>query len=296
MPSWRKSGKRWAEAYRAFADSGAQSWDRVARQLGFESGTAARDAAMQHACSTGAPWPVRKEKCRKPGVLGPKGPGRFFRRVDRTSAAPCWMWTGATNSRGYGHLRASSVGLEWRSQLIYAHVAAWILAGREPPAPRQRLYSTCGSQLCVNPEHRSFRQPPLSAEALSRKGVQQLPVETVRAIRDRKARAWSQGQTAKDLGLTVEAVGYVWRRGEQSAVEATAARQEAIVRVWRGRQARGEEITWAAVAGELGITERALEYHLRKLRARGVDLPTDREMRRRVKASASASGEPPEEP
>ena len=61
----------------------------------------------------------------------------FWNKVDATG--PCWLWTAATQTDGYG---------SFRSKL--AHRVAWeLLIGPPPP----ELDHICRVKLCVNPDH-----------------------------------------------------------------------------------------------------------------------------------------------
>jgi hypothetical protein len=66
---------------------------------------------------------------------------RFWERVDATG--PCWLWTGAISSSGYGNL-----WVDGKNKL--AHRVAWeLLVG---PAPDE-LDHLCRVTRCVNPDH-----------------------------------------------------------------------------------------------------------------------------------------------
>lgn len=65
---------------------------------------------------------------------------RFWANVKKT--ATCWLWTGAHNQRGYGHVRAS----------IYAHRFSYELHNGPIPAGLFVCHR-CDVPACVNPEH-----------------------------------------------------------------------------------------------------------------------------------------------
>lgn len=68
---------------------------------------------------------------------------RFWSRVDRTG--DCWLWTGARDAEGYGHVRrAGVVGL--------AHRIAYELEYGPIPAGLFVCHS-CDNPPCVNPAH-----------------------------------------------------------------------------------------------------------------------------------------------
>lgn len=91
-----------------------------------------------------------------PGAVTRREWLRFLQKV--TQGAPCtcnggpphscWLWTGAHNSRDYGHIN-------WRGRLYPAHSFAWIaLGGTIPPGfepdHRCRLHS-CVQPQCLEP-------------------------------------------------------------------------------------------------------------------------------------------------
>lgn len=58
---------------------------------------------------------------------------------------PCWIWTGGTNSKGYGQLRLN--GLQGN-----AHRMIYLAMGGEIP-PRRHLDHKCCVRLCVRMDH-----------------------------------------------------------------------------------------------------------------------------------------------
>lgn len=65
---------------------------------------------------------------------------------DQPELGPCWLWTAATNSSGYGCLRVRGV-------LLLAHRVMWKLAhGRAAPVDREVLHR-CDTPACVRPSH-----------------------------------------------------------------------------------------------------------------------------------------------
>lgn len=69
---------------------------------------------------------------------------RFVARIEKQDNG-CWLWTGAKNPTGYGHLSINYQ--DW-----YAHRLAYALwVGELDPA--LELDHLCNVRLCVNPEH-----------------------------------------------------------------------------------------------------------------------------------------------
>lgn len=68
---------------------------------------------------------------------------RFWEKVEFTPS--CWIWTGATDGHGYGHLTLHSVSLK-AYRVAYEFVRGGIPQGLE-------LDHTCENKLCVNPAH-----------------------------------------------------------------------------------------------------------------------------------------------
>lgn len=60
----------------------------------------------------------------------------------------CWIWTGATNSRGYPSRWVIGAG---RSELVHRALLAERL-GR-PLLPNEQVHHRCGRIVCVNPDH-----------------------------------------------------------------------------------------------------------------------------------------------
>lgn len=89
-----------------------------------------------------------------------QGPGRllriplrirvkFVRNGTRFEGTPCWVWTAAVTSRGYGS--AWSRGAMRQAHLVvYEHV---VRNGRRLRGKRRELDHRCRNRLCVNPAH-----------------------------------------------------------------------------------------------------------------------------------------------
>lgn len=68
---------------------------------------------------------------------------KFWPRVDKSGE--CWLWTGATNARGYGTCWRN--GVKWRTSRV-----AWDLA-RGPIPPGLCVCHRCDNPLCVRADH-----------------------------------------------------------------------------------------------------------------------------------------------
>jgi hypothetical protein len=75
---------------------------------------------------------------------------RFWEKVDASGGfEACWLWTGATQNQGYGHLnRGGSFGPN-----ILAHRFSWEIACGDIPDDRPLVLHKCDNPPCVNPLH-----------------------------------------------------------------------------------------------------------------------------------------------
>ena len=62
-------------------------------------------------------------------------------RVNKTDN--CWLWTGATNDKGYGQV-------QYEGKRKYVHRLVYAFTYGEPT---QNVCHTCDNPLCCNPEH-----------------------------------------------------------------------------------------------------------------------------------------------
>jgi hypothetical protein len=74
---------------------------------------------------------------------------RFWPRVSKTDT--CWLWTGRTNSNGYGLFDCRSAQY-WRIRPTFAHRVAWELTHGHIPEGLCALHR-CDNPPCVNPDH-----------------------------------------------------------------------------------------------------------------------------------------------
>lgn len=76
-------------------------------------------------------------------VLSPVEAARFAAKIDYSG--PCWIWTGAVNSRGYGCLIVQ--GKAWLAhRLVHEVILGPIPAGHQ-------VDHLCRRRMCVNPLH-----------------------------------------------------------------------------------------------------------------------------------------------
>lgn len=72
---------------------------------------------------------------------------RFWAKVQKGSETSCWLWQGAINSAGYGHLR-----VDRERRMLLAHRFSFI-THRGPIPPGMVLDHICRVRACVNPWH-----------------------------------------------------------------------------------------------------------------------------------------------
>lgn len=77
------------------------------------------------------------------------GPDRFWSKVDKTDS--CWLWKGALQSRGYGHLQIYG-------NAVLAHRHSYALAKGAIPKGRV-IDHICRVRNCVNPDHLELVSP-----------------------------------------------------------------------------------------------------------------------------------------
>jgi hypothetical protein len=118
----------------------------------------------------------------------------------------CWLWTGARDTHGYGHLSVNG-------RLRLAHRFAWKILHGEMPGWQHVLHSCHGGHLgCVNPAHLrlgTHRENMLEMARAGRQGNAKVSAADVQAIRaDRRALR----DIASQYGLSRSAVCLIRQR------------------------------------------------------------------------------------
>lgn len=88
---------------------------------------------------------------------------RFLAKIDKQTGAPCWIWTGAKDSHGYGRFFAD------RKNAIRAHRFAWEFFNKKAIPHGMVICHSCDNTSCVNPSHlRAETQAFNNREAIER--------------------------------------------------------------------------------------------------------------------------------
>ena len=81
--------------------------------------------------------------------MGPKRKSlkkRFLAKFTQGTPSQCWLWTGAINAQGYGHVHDPDVGAR------RANRVSWEIFRGKVPVGMHVLHS-CDVRACVNPNH-----------------------------------------------------------------------------------------------------------------------------------------------
>lgn len=155
---------------------------------------------------------------------------RFWRKVDKSDADACWLWTGAKNDSGYGKLTVGS------KRAYRAHRFSYQLANGPIPEGLNVLHR-CDVRACVRPDHLFLGTTADNNKDAASKGRSKggqpkgsahpkavLDEEIVVEIRSlRRHRDLSPGRIARRLGLKRSTVKNVIYGGYWSHVNAKAA-------------------------------------------------------------------------
>ena len=75
---------------------------------------------------------------------------RFWKKVTKPADSSCWLWSGATNRRGYGVFHVEPGVTESAHRFSYKLAHPYTKVG-----PKSKLFvlHACDNRLCVNPAH-----------------------------------------------------------------------------------------------------------------------------------------------
>lgn len=124
-----------------------------------------------------------------------------YRVEDRGHTTPCWVWTGAKQSAGYGALRVDG-------RVVLAHRHAYEQAVGPIPAGLQ-LDHLCRVTDCVNPEH---LEPVTNRENVLRGRKAKLTADAADAIRLGAALGATKRALSAQFGVTTVQIGRIVRR------------------------------------------------------------------------------------
>lgn len=144
---------------------------------------------------------------------------RFESKFDMEPMSGCWLWLGALDGHGYGHV--------WmRGQIMKAHRASWILNKGDIP-PQQWVLHRCDNPACVNPAHLFLGDRTANMRDMAAKGRQVFQVspekvargersakailteEKVRAIKARLVAGTSLSVLAREYGVCKATVAHI---------------------------------------------------------------------------------------
>lgn len=74
---------------------------------------------------------------------------RFWAKVDKRGPGECWPWTGAVQSRGYGHISRG----QRDEGMALAHRVAYEVQTGQALRRDQTIDHTCECKLCMNAGH-----------------------------------------------------------------------------------------------------------------------------------------------
>lgn len=145
--------------------------------------------------------PIRKGPKRRPLA------DRFWEKVNKTDT--CWLWTAATDRRGYGKISAGGHS----GRFLTAPRVAWELA-RGPIAVGLSVLHRCDTPACVNPDHLFLGTQADNLRDMVSKGRQyrKLSDADVRAIRAAYGPGVTLAMLAARYGVSDVAISKVVHR------------------------------------------------------------------------------------
>lgn len=170
---------------------------------------------------------------RKPFAIEAIDRDRFFARIYRT--AECWLWTGASTSRGYGAV--------WiQGKVERAHRVAWMLM-RGPIPPGTAVRHLCGVPPCANPNHLMLGRKGRAVRLMLDKSERVALIERARTL---KRPGYRRGPENINSHLTTEAVQEIRRERRRGATYASLARKFGVT--LNAVKAAYLGVTWRHVA------------------------------------------------
>jgi DNA-binding XRE family transcriptional regulator len=142
---------------------------------------------------------------------------RFWKNVRKTDE--CWEWTAGKNSKGYG---VTSVFVGSKLKQIYAHRAAWVIAGKRLRDGVCILHK-CDNPACVRRSHhflgtkgdnnRDTKSKGRDRKAMGEAhGQSKLTIAKVREIRRRRDARESLSSLARAFGVCNATIINIERR------------------------------------------------------------------------------------
>jgi len=137
---------------------------------------------------------------------------RFWSHVD--TSGNCWVWTGATDSHGYGHFRDHGV-------TYAAHRFSYCLTYGPMPENKPDVLHTCDNPPCCRPEHlfagtnadnnRDAAQKGRSARG-ERNGHAKLTAQDVQQLRQAYIAGETQTSLSSRLNMAQSSISAIVRR------------------------------------------------------------------------------------
>ena len=112
----------------------------------------------------------------------------FYKMCQMAGIKSCWLWTGKTDSDGYGIMY-------YKGKQLKAHRVAYMLTTQRPIPRGHCISHHCVNKLCVNPHHLHVTTPSGRGHSGEHNGRSKLTKETVAAI----MRRYNAGETLTAL-------------------------------------------------------------------------------------------------